>query len=96
MHTELPHWLSGVVVMAGTIVPAIGAAAMALEAKLEFTEQSSRSRVIAERLETLAAQLGREPRLHMLQGAARTAMGWLVSEANQWREGANRRRLFRP
>ncbi|HEX5378147.1 MAG TPA: hypothetical protein VFW47_06210 [Phenylobacterium sp.] len=93
---ELPHWVSGVVTMASTIVPAVAAATMALEAKLEFNEQSERSQAIAERLDKLAASLGEAPSFSDLQGAARTAMRWHLAQESHWREGAGRRRLFRP
>ncbi|MGE5502617.1 MAG: DUF4231 domain-containing protein [Ignavibacteriales bacterium] len=91
-----PHWAGGVVVIAGTVIPAIGAATMALEAKLEFEDQSLRSRIIAAKLEALQLELGERPTSTAMQGAARKAIRWLSAEADQWREGAARRRLFRP
>jgi len=93
---HLPKWVSGIVTMAGTIIPAMAAAAMALEAKLEFKEQSKRSERIAAHLDELARRLDRAPSFSRLQGAARAAMQWHIAEASQWREGAERRRLFRP
>ncbi len=93
---HVPHWISGLVTMAGTIVPAFAAATMALEAKLEFQEQSARSERIGDQLEGLAAQLGPSPSLDDLQGAARAAMKWHLAEASHWRDGAGRRQLFRP
>ena len=66
---------------------------MALEAKLEFSEQANRSRMIATRLESLARELGAQPSFEAIQRAVRTAMRWKVAEADQWREGAGRRRL---
>lgn len=93
---HLPHWVSGVVTMAGTIVPALGAATMALEAKLEFKEQSARSERISLRLQELASRLGAQPTFDDLQGAARSAMRWHLAETSHWREGAGRRQLFRP
>jgi hypothetical protein len=96
MGFHLPHWVAGAVMMASTIIPAVGAATLALEAKLEFSEQSDRSDHIARRLEGLIARLGPAPPLDDMQSAARLAMQWQIEEANQWREGASRRRLFRP
>ena len=93
---HLPHWTGGAVTMAGTIVPALAAASMALEAKLEFKEQSARSEMIAERLNALATELGPSPTFEALQGAARAALRWHLAEASHWREGAERRQLFRP
>jgi hypothetical protein len=92
----LPHWTAGVVSLVGTTMPAIGASTMALEAKLEFQEQSARSRSIARVLETLAEGLGDRPTFDGMRHAARVAMRLHIAEANHWREGSNRRRLFRP
>ena len=93
---RLPHWTAGVVSMVGTTMPAIGASTMALDAKLEFQEQSARSRTIAHTLEALAAALGSRPTFDSMRHAARVAMRVHMTEANHWREGSNRRRLFRP
>lgn len=91
-----PHWMAGAVSMVGTIVPAMAAASMALEAKLEFKEQSDRSQRVAAHLEQLAGRLDPEPSFSGLQSAARAAMRWHITEASRWQEGAQRRRLFRP
>jgi hypothetical protein len=93
---HLPRWISGIVSMTGTVVPALAAASMALEAKLEFKEQSERSQRIAGALDELAAKLGPEPSFDELQHAARAAMKLHIAEASHWREGTSRRRLFRP
>jgi hypothetical protein len=93
---HLPDWVSGVVSMAGVIVPTMGAASMALEAKLEFGEQSERSKRIAASLDHLASRLGPRPSLDELQHVARLAMRLHIAEASHWREGVSRRRLFRP
>lgn len=93
---ELPHWVAGVVSMTGTVVPALAAASMALESKLEFKEQSERSERIADSLDELAARLPAEPSFDELQNAARAAMRLHIAEASHWREGASRRRLFKP
>ena len=93
---RLPHWTAGVVSMVGTTMPAIGASTMALDAKLEFQEQSARSRTIAGTLEALAQALGGRPTFDGMRHAGRVAMRLHMAEANHWREGSNRRRLFRP
>lgn len=95
-NAHVPHWVSGIVTMASTIVPAVAAATMALEAKLEFKEQSERSQRIAKQLDGLRDQLGETPSFDDLQGAARAAMRLHLAEASQWGEGVGRRRLFRP
>ena len=93
---RLPHWSAGVVSLVGATMPAIGASTMALDAKLEFQEQSARSRAIARTLEALAEALGGRPTFDGMRHAARVAMRLHMAEANHWREGSNRRRLFRP
>lgn len=92
----LPHWVSGVVAMVGTTMPAIGAATMALDAKLEFHDQSARSHVIAGALDRLGVELGARPTFDGIRHAARAAMRLHMAEASHWREGSHRRRLFRP
>ena len=93
---RLPAWTAGVVSLVGTTMPAISASTMALDAKLEFQEQSARSRTIAHTLEALAQALGGRPTFDGMRHAARVAMRLHIAEANHWREGSNRRRLFRP
>lgn len=95
-HAHPPHWMVGTVAMTGTIVPAIAAASMAMEAKLEFAEQSERSQRVATHLDELSRRIEPDPSFSRLQSAARSAMRWHIAEASQWGEGAQRRRLFRP
>ena len=90
----MPPWLEAAAVAVGVVVPAIGAASMALEARLQFEEQADRSAALAHRLRTLAAEVGDNPGLEAAQGAFRAASEWLLAEADQWREGSGRRRLF--
>lgn len=95
MHLELPHWIGGVVMMMSAIVPAIGAASLALEASLSFREQGERSLYQASRLEDIAASLGACPHLYDLQHAAAAAMDLHNSSEDRWGEDANRRKLVR-
>ena len=90
-----PHWLSGVVVMAGAIVPAIGAAGLALEATLSLGEQSRRSRTLANQLEALKEEVTPHDRLERLQSIARAALRLQRVQEDHWSEEVGRRRLFR-
>lgn len=90
-----PFWATATAGAVGVVVPAIGAAAMALEAKLQFEEQNERSGVVAARLERLAAELPTDLTLESAQAALHGAAELLVAEADQWQEGGSRRRLFR-
>jgi hypothetical protein len=92
---ETPHWLAGLVTMAGAVVPAIGAAGLALEATLAFGEQSQRSRVLAARLDVLAADVRGAGSLEAVQAASKAAMRLQQAQEDHWSEGAMRRRLFR-
>lgn len=92
---RLLPWVGGAVLMATVVAPAVGAAALALEAKLEFGEQAERSHAIAVRLQTILDRLRGAEDLEAARGAINTAFGWVLTEADQWREGAGRRRLFR-
>jgi len=92
---ELPHWLGGAVLMLSAIIPAIGAASLALEANLGFREQSERSHFLAERLITIRASLSKAPRLDELQRAAKEAIRLHNSREDRWGAEAARRRLLR-
>ncbi len=92
---EAPHWVADLVVMVGSIVPAIGAASLALEATLSLGEQAQRSRVLAgDRLQP-SGQAGPEAGLEALQGAVKAAIRLTRAQEVHWGDGAVRRRLFR-
>jgi hypothetical protein len=90
-----PKWLAGVAIMAGAIVPAIGAAGLALEATLSLGVQAHRSQILQRQLEALKSDLGPEWRLEDLQGVARTAIKLQRAQEDHWSDEAGRRRLFR-
>jgi hypothetical protein len=92
---HFPAWISGFVAMTGTIVPALAAASIALEAKLEFQEQSARSRRIAATLDSLGEELGPTPSLDALQDVGRIAMRLHMAEVSRWQDGTDRRQLLR-
>lgn len=92
---EAPHLLSGLVFAVGAIVPAIGAAGLALEATLALREEAQRSRVLAEQLREVGAALPKEPGLEDLQRIARAAIRLQRAQEDHWSEGTSRRRLFR-
>lgn len=92
---EVPHWLTGGVTVAGAVVPAIGAAGLALEATLSLGEQAQRSRVLAEQLDHLGRQFGDALSLETLQAKARVAIRLQRAQEAHWNAGAGRRRLFR-
>jgi hypothetical protein len=95
MGQKVPHWMGGVVIMAGAIVPAIGAACLALEATLSLGDQARRSQALFQRLQALAADLGPAPSLQKLQSAVKAAIRLERLQEERWSEEASRRRLFR-
>ena len=92
---ELPHWLGAAVLMLSAIVPAIGAASLALEANLAFREQGERSLFQAARLDTIRASIVEPIRLDDVQRAAQAAIQLNNSQEDRWSEEAGRRRLVR-
>lgn len=92
---EGPRWLTSLVGVAGAIVPAIGATCLALEAALSLGEQAARSKVLAGRLDAIAADLGAASTLEAHQAAARVAIRLQRAQENHWGEGTVRRRLIR-
>ena len=90
-----PEWMTGVVMLTGAIVPAITAAALALEATLSLGEQAQRSRILAARLEALAHDIRSPPKLETYQAAAKAAIRLQRAQEDHWTEGVVRRRLFR-
>ncbi|HEY2661532.1 MAG TPA: hypothetical protein VGI79_17570 [Caulobacteraceae bacterium] len=94
-NNHLPHWIGGAVLMAGAIVPAMGAASLALEATLGFGEHSQRSLSVAQELELLMATLGPAPSLDTYQTTARAAVRLESLKEDRWSEDTDRRRLFR-
>lgn len=90
-----PKWLSGLVFMAGAIVPAIGAACLALEATLSIADQARRSATLDRQLEALRRDLGDRWGLEDLQSVARAAIRLQRAQEDHWSDEAGRRRLFR-
>lgn len=95
MRSHPVGWLEGVVMATGSIVPAIGAASLALEATLALGEQARRSESLASRLKSIADDLGPNPGLDALQTAVRRAIRLARSQEEHWLESAGRRRLQR-
>lgn len=95
MGVALPHWAAGAVVMTSVIVPALGAASIAIEATLAFGEQSRRNLDLAARLERVEASLGPSPGLDQLQAAAKEAIRLQMGQEERWTDESFRRRLMR-
>lgn len=90
-----PDWLAGLMLMAGAVVPAIGAAGLALEATLALGEQARRSQVLSAQLASLTTDLEPAPVLERRQAIAKAAIRLLRVQEDHWTEDAARRRLVR-
>jgi hypothetical protein len=88
-------WIGGLVIATGAIVPAIGAASLALEATLSLAEQARRSGVLASRLNTIVDEVGEDPGLDAVQIAVRRTIRLARSQEEHWMQGTGRRRLYR-
>lgn len=93
--SELPHWLGGVVMMAGTVTPAFGAASLALDAALAFSDQGRRNAYMVRELSAIAATVPEDASLEALQRVARAAVRLQVSQEERWIDDAAHRHVVR-
>lgn len=92
---ELPKWIGGALIMTSAVVPAIGAAVLALQANLAFSERSRESQFLAAQLDTILSKIPEQPRLHEYQRAASAAIRLHNTEQDMWAENAARRPLIK-
>ena len=81
--------------LAGAVTPAFGAASLALEAALAFSEQSRRSDRLVVDLKAIAERVAPDADLERLQQAARAAIRLQVSQEDRWSEDAAHRHQVR-
>ncbi len=92
---ELPHWLGGLVLMAGAVTPAFGAASLALDSALSFADQGRRSEDMRRRLSALHARLESDMGLEAQRRAARAAVRMQVSQEDRWSDDTAHRHVVR-
>ena len=92
---EMPKWIGGALIMTSAVVPAIGAAVLALQANLAFSERSRESQFLAAQLDTIRSKIPPQPRLHDYQRAASAAIRLHNTEQDMWAENAARRPLIK-
>ena len=92
---EMPKWIGGALIMTSAVVPAIGAAVLALQANLAFSERSRESQFLATQLDTLRSKMPEPPRLQDYQRAASAAIRLHNTEQDMWAENAARRPLIK-
>eukprot|EP01042_Synura_sphagnicola_P013267 gene13267-16840_t len=92
---EMPKGIGGALIMTSAVVPAIGAAVLALQANLAFAERSRESQFLATQLDTIRSKMPEHPRLHDYQRAASAAIRLHNTEQDMWAENAARRPLIK-
>lgn len=92
---EMPKWIGGALIMTSAVVPAIGAAVLALQANLAFSERSRESQFLAAQLDGIRSKMPEHPRLHDYQRAASAAIRLHNTEQDLWAENAARRPLIK-
>ena len=94
-HLALPHWIGGAVLLAGAVTPAFGAASLALDSSLAFSDQARRSDSLRRSLEAIAEQVAPAASLDALQRAARAAIRLRISHEENWGDEAAHRHVVR-
>ncbi len=92
---HMPPWVGGAVEMMGAVVPAFGAASLAMEATLAFSEQAYRSHLLADKLHHLADMVTPDSRLDQLQLIAKTASRLQMEQEDRWTQDTVRQSLMR-
>jgi len=92
---EMPEWIGGALIITSAVVPAIGAAVLALQANLAFSERSRESQFLAAQLDNIRSKLPEHPKLHEYQRAASAAIRLHNTEQDMWAENAARRPLIK-
>ncbi|MCU0882132.1 MAG: hypothetical protein MUF14_05635 [Hyphomonadaceae bacterium] len=90
----LPPTVGSVITVASAVLPAVGAACIALDAKLGLDEESERSERLAASFAELSAGCEAAPR-HVKLRYIRDSARLLTAETASWREAAVRRKLVR-
>ena len=86
LHGEPPIWLTNMVFVAGTVVPAIAAASIALEATLALGEELQRSLTLSAQLDDLVTERP-EDGLQGYQRLAKEAIRLQRAQEDRWAEG---------
>lgn len=92
---HLPRWVGGALIMTSAVVPAIGAAVLALEANLAFSERGRESFFLASRLDYIRSRIPPSARLLDYQRAASAAIRLHNTEQDLWAENASHRPLIK-
>jgi len=92
-----PHWVGGALIVVSAGAPAIGAACLALNATIGFSELALRSERMQREFEQMKRQLGAAPdfALRHIQDVARHSAQLLVEDADAWRDRLAGRRIVR-
>ena len=92
---ELPHWFGGLVLVAGAVTPAFGAASLALDSSLALSDQARRSANMEASLSALAERAKSADRLDLFQAIGREALVLQIQQEDRWSEEAAHRQVLR-
>jgi len=94
-HWTPPPWMDGALIMVSAVAPAIGAACLALNATLGFSELTQRSEQMEHEFELMKARLAPDPTASLphLQRLVRRSAQLLVEDATAWRDRLATRRI---
>ena len=92
---ELPHWFGGLVLVAGAVTPAFGAASLALDSSLALSDQARRSANMEASLSVLAERAKSADRLDLFQSIGREALVLQIQQEDRWSEEAAHRQVLR-
>jgi hypothetical protein len=87
--------MDGALIMVSAVAPAIGAACLALNATLGFSELTQRSERMEHEFELMKARLAPDPKASLphLQRLVRRSAQLLVEDATAWRDRLATRRI---
>ena len=94
-HWTPEPWMDGALIMVSAVAPAIGAACVALNATLGFSELSQRSERMEHEFELMTVQFAPDPKASLphLQRLVRRSAQLLVEDATAWRDRLATRRI---
>ncbi|PWW03709.1 hypothetical protein DFR52_101395 [Hoeflea marina] len=86
-----PSWVGGLVMIASAVIPVIAAICLAIEAKFDLHESSTKARGLAGQFSRVSERIAMERNQSRDEELLREAALILLNDVDKWREGALRR-----